>query len=169
MPTMASLVAEHGEAVRRVAYRITMSDGAAQEVAQEVFIRAWSHGGYDGSRGSIDRWLRMMTQYAAIDWIRREVAHRRRLERVGAVHGGATPTLVEESAVETSQAAEVRAAVAQLPIGERDAISLAYFGGLSYREVAERLGLAEGTVKSQIRRGLARLAVVLGPLGAATT
>jgi RNA polymerase sigma-70 factor (ECF subfamily) len=159
---ISELVTEYGAAVRRTAFGVTRSDVAAQDVAQEVFLRAWNRGGFDPARGSMHGWLQVMTRNAAIDWVRSEQAHRRRTEEVGVLHTTASPSLEDEVA-DAGRAAEVRAAVAALPTEERDAVWLAYFGGLSYKQVAERLGLAEGTVKSQIRRALGRLAGVLAP------
>ena len=159
---MHIMISRYGDAVHRTAYRVTGSNGAAQDVAQEVFLRAWSRGGYDPARGSMHGWLQVMTRHTAIDWVRREAAQERRALAVGAVHT-ATASLVEDDVVDGSRAAEVRRAVADLPPAERDAVTLAYFGGLSYREVAERLGVAEGTAKSQIRRALTRLSATLAP------
>ncbi|MGH9181266.1 MAG: sigma-70 family RNA polymerase sigma factor, partial [Acidimicrobiales bacterium] len=68
----------------------------------------------------------------------------------------------EQEACDADQARRVREALAGLPAPERQAIAMAFFGGLSYREVARRLGEPEGTVKSRIRAGLRRLAVSLG-------
>ena len=128
-----------------------------------MFLRAWSRCGYDASRGSLQGWLQMMTKHTAIDWVRRETAHKRRSEHVGATQAVADPP-IEDEIDAVSTAARVRAAVAVLPQAERVAITLAFFGGLSYRQVAERLGVPEGTIKSQIRRGLLRLGSTLRPV-----
>lgn len=151
------LVTTYAPRLLRVARLVTGSDNAAQDVTQEVFLRVWKNGGYDATRGSLDAWLQTMTRNIAIDWLRCESAHRRRLTLVGSIHT-ATAAVVDETVVARSQAACVRAAVARLPAIEREVLSLAYFGGLSYRQVAEQLGLADGTVKSRIRRALTRLA-----------
>jgi len=73
----------------------------------------------------------------------------------------ASAVVVEEAVEARVRAANVRAAVAQLPDCERELVSLAYFDGLTYRQISDRLGLAEGTVKSRIRRALTRLAHVI--------
>jgi RNA polymerase sigma factor (sigma-70 family) len=78
----------------------------------------------------------------------------------GALHS-ATVVVVEEAVTARVQAASVRSAVAKLPARERAVVSLAYFDGLTYRQIADRLGLPEGTVKSRIRRALTRLAYVV--------
>lgn len=157
MCSLAELADRYGDGIRRTALRLTRSQVAAQDITQEVFLRVICNGGFDPRRGSLDRWLQMVTRNTAIDWIRREAAHQQRVTRVGAMHS-ATVVVVEETVTARAQAADIRAAVAQLPSREREAISLAYFDGLTYRQIANRLGLPEGTVKSRIRRALTRLA-----------
>jgi len=162
LPSPAELARRYGQDMYRVALRVTRSDSAAQDVVQEVLLRVMVCGGFDASRGPLHRWLQMLSQSTAIDWIRREAAHKQRVMRVGSIHF-ATPVAVEEAVTARGDAAHVRAAVAQLPECERIAVSLAYFDGLSYRPVAHQLGIAEGTVKSQIRRAITRLSHILGP------
>lgn len=157
MCSLAELAHRYGEEIRRTALRLTRSDVAAQDITQEVFLRVICNGGFDPRRGSLDRWLQMVTRNTAIDWIRREAAHQQRVTRVGAMHSAAV-LVVEDTVTAREQAADVRAAVAQLPPRELEVVSLAYFGGLTYRQIADRLGLPEGTVKSRIRRALTRLA-----------
>jgi RNA polymerase sigma factor (sigma-70 family) len=160
MCSPAELADRYGEGIRRTALRLTRSEIAAEDITQEVFLRVICNGGFDASRGSLDRWLQIVTRNTAIDWIRREAAYQQRVTRVGAMHS-ATVVVVEEVVTARLQAAAVRSAVAQLPVREREVVSLAYFGGLTYRQIADRLGLPEGTVKSRIRRALTRLACVV--------
>lgn len=155
--SIADLADRYGEGIRRTALRLTRSEVAAQDITQEVFLRVICNGGFDPSRGSLDRWLQMLTRNTAIDWIRREAAHQQRVARVGNMHS-ATAAVVEETVTARAQAADIRAAVAQLPTRELEVVSLAYFDGLSYRQIADKLGLPECTVKSRIRRALTRLA-----------
>lgn len=158
LPTLAALIGRHGAAVRQTAYRVTRSDSAAQEITQEVFMKAWTRGGYDPARGPVDGWLRVLSRSMAVEWVRREAAQERRLMRIGPSYAVGHAPLSEDQVADEEQASRVRAAVAQLPTAERQAVSLAYFAGLTYRQVADRLGRPEGTVKSQIRRALTRLA-----------
>jgi RNA polymerase sigma factor (sigma-70 family) len=155
--SLATLADRYGEEIRQTALRLTRSEVAAQDITQEVFLRIARTGGFDPCRGSIDGWLQMVTRNTAIDWIRREAAHQRRVIRVGAMHS-ATVVVVEDTVTARAQAADVRDAVARLPPPELEVISLAYFDGLTYRQIALRLDLPEGTVKSRIRRALTRLA-----------
>lgn len=156
-PNLAEQVYVKVEAIRRIAYRMTRSHGAAQEITQDVLLRVCRRGGFDASRGTLDAWVQIVTQHTAIDWIRSEVAQQRRVAKVGAMHVATIP-LVEDVVTDRSRATNLRAAVARLPDDERIVVSLAYFDELTYRQVAERLGLPEGTVKSRIRRALTRLA-----------
>ncbi len=160
--SLDELIDRYTDKVRRTAWRVTRCDTAAQDVTQEVFLRVWRHGGFTPGRGSLEVWLQMMARHIAIDWIRREARHRRRLVAVEAIRPGPAP-VVEEAVLASVQAVAVRAAVAGLPDDERAVVTLAYFDGLSYRQVAAQLGLPEGTVKSRIRRALTRLAIVVGP------
>ncbi len=107
-------------------------------------------------------WLHTVAHNTAVDWVRRETAHQRRLADSTAIRSASTP-IVEETVTDRMQADQLHAAVSQLPDIERAVVELAYFGGLSYRQVAQRLDLAEGTVKSRIRRALTRLAHIVGP------
>ncbi len=161
-PSATELASVFGEGIRRIAYRVTGSEGAALDVTQEVFVRVLSRPGFDSSRGTFERWLQVVTRSTAIDWVRREAAHQRRVARVGALHSATIP-VVEEAVIARVQADRVRVAVAQLPDDERQVVLLAYYGGLTYRQVADQLGLAEGTVKSRIRRALTRLAHLVAP------
>ena len=91
------------------------------------------------------------------DWLRHQVAVHRR-ELAAAAHDPALQPPLDEQVVIRDQ---VRAALGVLSEAERDPILLAYFGGLTYREVAQKLGIPDGTAKSRIRSGLLRLAVML--------
>jgi RNA polymerase sigma factor (sigma-70 family) len=155
--SLAELANRYGEAIRQTAFRLTRSEVAAQDITQEVFLRVICTGGYDPRRGTVDGWLQVVTRNTAIDWIRREAAHQQRVTRVGSMHS-ASVIVVEDTVTARAQADHIRAAVAQLPPRELEAISLAYFDGLTSRQIADRLGLPESTVKSRIRRALTRLA-----------
>ena len=100
---------------------------------------------------------------APIDLVRREEARRRRTARDAA---GVLPIPdVDELAIAIVTAEHVRAEVEQLPAEQREAIELAYFAGRTYRQVAEELGIPEGTAKSRMRLGLRRIADALAAKG----
>jgi len=147
----------HAAAVAGVARRITGSQARAEEVLQEVFLRLWrAPERYDATRGTLRSFLLIDANARAIEFVRSESARRDREVRDGRRPGAPTPS-VERVVWERSVAGHLADALDALPTGEREAIELAYYGGYTYREVADRLGQPEGTVKSRIRAGLHRL------------
>src|SRR5439155_49629 len=116
-------------------------------------------GAFDPERGSLRTWLGTLAHRRSVDYVRREEARRRRAERE-ASRAVAAPD-VEEMATALLSAERVRAALDLLPDEQRRAIQLAYFGGKTYRQVAETLGIPEGTAKSRLRLGLKRIADAL--------
>jgi RNA polymerase sigma factor (sigma-70 family) len=116
---------------------------------------------FDPERGSLRTWLGTLAHRRAVDYVRREEARRRRSVRDAACR--VTVPDVEELATALVTAERVRAALGVLPPEQREAIELAYFGGRTYREVADELGIPEGTAKSRLRLGLRRVAAVLEP------
>jgi RNA polymerase sigma factor (sigma-70 family) len=147
-----------------LAMRVIGDARAAEDVSQDVFVAFWERpGAFDPDRGSLRTWLGTLTHRRAVDHVRREEARRRRAERE-ASRAVAAPD-VEEIATALLTAERVRAALDLLPQAQRQAIQLAYFGGKTYRQVAEALGIPEGTAKSRLRLGLRHIAEALGPAG----
>ncbi|MGZ4713673.1 MAG: sigma-70 family RNA polymerase sigma factor [Acidimicrobiia bacterium] len=143
-----------------LARRVIGDRRAAEDVTQDVFLHLWERAEtFDPARGGLRTWLGTLAHRRAVDHVRREEARRRRQERVG--HQASVAPDVEEMAVAIVTAERVRAALDTLPAEQRAAINLAYFGGKTYREVAAELGIPEGTAKSRMRLGLARIADVL--------
>jgi RNA polymerase sigma-70 factor (ECF subfamily) len=163
---LAEVYRRHSGAVFALAQRITRNQTLAEEITQEIFVRLWNRWeSYDPDRGSVRSFLLAHTHGRSVDLIRSESSRRMREEReTRQLVAAAGPTL-EEEVVEMQMAEHVRGALASLHEAERSAIELAYFGGHSYREVAEILGEPEGTVKSRIRSGLKRLASSLRDMG----
>ncbi len=162
---LASVIEEFGSLVRNVARRVLRDDAAADDVVQDVFVWLWERPDrFDPDRGSLRSFLAVVARRRAIDWIRRHDADRRRADRV-AQDAPLVNTDLAEDVTARDDAARVRAAVATLPSDQREAITLAFFGGLSYREVAVQLHIPEGTAKSRLRLALAKLSATLGPSG----
>ncbi|MBM3695136.1 MAG: sigma-70 family RNA polymerase sigma factor [Actinobacteria bacterium] len=158
--------AGHGAAVFGFARRILRSAHLAEEVAQEVFVRFWRDPGrYDPQRAPLRAFLLRDAHGRAVDLLRAETARRAREARDQSLASEETPG-PEQEVWQAVRSAKVKAALEGLPAAERDAIVLAYYAGLSYQEVARRLGEPEGTVKSRIRRGLERLRAPLLQEGA---
>jgi RNA polymerase sigma-70 factor (ECF subfamily) len=143
-----------------LAARVTADRRAAEDVTQEVFVRVWERpDAFDPDRGSMRSWLGTLAHRRSVDFVRREEASRRRAQRDAAIV--ATPPDIEEMATSLAVAERVRCAVDALPDDQREAVRLAYFGGKTYRQVAEALGIPEGTAKSRLRIGLQRMASML--------
>ena len=154
---LAEVYRRHASPVLSMALRLTRNHALAEEVVQEVFVRLWQRiDTFDPERGSLRTFLLSHAHGRSVDLIRSEASRRTREDNESRLVAEAGPSL-EEEVVEMRMAEHVRQALAALHPSERRAIELAYFGGHSYREVAELLGEPEGTVKSRIRTGLKRL------------
>lgn len=138
-----------------VATRVTASRALAEEAVQEAFVDVWRHcERYDITRGGLRQWVLGVVHHKAVDAVRRE----RRAADVGPKGPDPLPPPdPEERGWMADRRARVRRAVEQLAPAQREAIMLAYFNGLTYRQVAERLRIPEGTAKSRLRDGLMTL------------
>lgn len=152
-----------GGAVYGVIRRVLRDPSRSEEVAQEVLVEVWRTATrFDPDRGSATTWILTMAHRRAVDRVRSEQASRDREERVARRdHTPAFDAVAE--AVETRfEHQQVRAALEQLTDLQREAVELAYYGGYTYREVAELLDTPLGTVKTRLRDGLIRLRDALG-------
>jgi len=156
---------QYASFVYGLALRVIGDRRAAEDVSQDVFIALWERPAtFDPSRGSLRTWLGTLAHRRSVDYVRREEARRRRAER--AASRADVPPDVEEMATALVTAERVRAALDLLPPDQQRAIQLAYFGGKTYRQVADVLGIPEGTAKSRLRLGLRRIADALEAQGA---
>lgn len=154
---LAEAYRRHAGAVFGLAKRLLNDHARAEEIVQEVFVRLWNEPNrYDPERGTLRSFLLAHTHGRSVDMIRAESSRRNREEKEARQQADAGYDLAHE-VWDMALAGHVREALGALQPGEREAIELAYFGGLTYREAAERLGEPEGTVKSRIRSGLKRL------------
>jgi len=161
---LAELYRRHGGSLFTIALRVLTVRGLAEEVVQDIFTRLWqSPERFEPARGSLRSFLLAQTHSRAVDIVRSETSRRRR-EKSDADAVKAAYVL-ENEAVDSAIGEEIQRAVKALAEPERVAISLAYFGGHSYVDVAALLGVPEGTVKSRIRSGLARLRGVMVEAG----
>jgi RNA polymerase sigma-70 factor, ECF subfamily len=162
---LSDLYDQFGSYVFGLAARVIGDRHAAEDVTQEVFLSIWERPeAFEPSRGRLRTFLGTLAHRRAVDVVRREEARRRRAARDAAT--GVPIPDVGELAMAIVAAEQVRAEVDRLPREQREAIELAYFGGRTYRQVAEELGIPEGTAKSRMRLGLSRIAQALEAQGA---
>ncbi len=147
----------YGALVHGIAVQLLGAD-QANDVTQDVFVHLWDHpDAYDADRGGLRGFLSVVARRRAIDVIRSAQRRRAREER-SVTERPAELRGVEDVALTGVCAERVRVAIETLPAPQRQAIELAYFGGMTFRDVARATGTAEGTAKSRLRLGLARLA-----------
>jgi RNA polymerase sigma-70 factor, ECF subfamily len=154
---LAEAYRRHAGAVFGLSQRLLSDRSRAEEVVQEVFVRLWNDPSrFDPERGSLRSFLLANAHGRSVDLIRADSSRRKREERDAfrTASGGYDVSL---EVWDLALASHVKMAMATLSEDERRAIELAYFGGLTYREVASELDQPEGTVKSRIRTGLKRL------------
>ena len=137
----------------------------AEEAVQDVFVQIWNKAGtFDAALGVPFHWALGITRHRCIDRIR---ARQRRSRLVDDVGEEAQAAVASEattlSGLSVEELGQVRAAVQGLPADQRQAIELAFFGGLTHPEIAEQLREPLGTVKARIRRGMLKLRDTLQP------
>jgi RNA polymerase sigma factor (sigma-70 family) len=161
-----SALAELYDRVGRVAYglafRVLRDERLAEDAVQEAFLALWrTAAAFRAERAKASTWILTLVHRRAVDLVRRE--ERRRVEPIGgevaARAGEAEAT--EEAAWLRFERERVQKALRLLPDVQREAIELAYYGGFSQSELAERLGVPLGTIKSRMFAGLARLRELL--------
>jgi RNA polymerase sigma-70 factor (ECF subfamily) len=158
--TFARVFEQHERSVYAAALRILGNPGQAQDVVQDVFLRVWRRPqAFDAGRGELAAYLRMMARSRALDLWREGQAAGRAADRLQVVVDTAPP--VEDTPTAAAERDDTREVVVDalrsLPAVQREALVLAYWGGLTANEIAERERVPLGTAKSRIRLGLARL------------
>jgi len=157
--TFDALYARHAADLRHTARTVLRDPVLAEDVVQDVFERVLRGSGYDERRGPLGPYLRLLARSRALDLWRRGRAGERMATRLE--HGaGVAPTgpIDPEAAVIGAAERQVaRAAVRRLPEEQRQAVGLAYWGGLSVQQVATAQGIPLGTAKSRVRLGLDKL------------
>jgi RNA polymerase sigma-70 factor (ECF subfamily) len=152
---------EHARGVFGVALRVLGNPTQAQDVAQDVFLGLWRDPGrFDSGRGPIGHYLRMVARSKALDvWREAQVAGRAKARLCGLARADDGP--LEGRPVAAAERhvgmAVVRRELMRLPDAQREAIVLAYWGGMTAEQIAASSGAPLGTVKSRIRLGVIRL------------
>jgi len=175
--TFARAYDDHARSVYAAALRVTRDAALAQDVVQDVFLRLWRKPQrFDAQRGELGSYLRLMARSRALDLRREAQAAGRARDRLTVVEGARLEARAEldptrpAPALERSEGrAAVRVALRELPPAQREALVLAYWGGLTAEEIARRTDAPLGTAKSRLRLGLTKLREVLGSEGEAAT
>ncbi len=158
---LREVMSTYGGLVFGMAKRVVADPTMAEEVAQDAFLALWRRpSSYNSDRGSLQSFLLGVTRNKAIDLVRHEESLKRTKDALitEATSEGESPN---ELAVGMEERDELRAALFSISEVQREAVVLAYFGGRTYREVADELGIPEGTAKTRLRDGLAKLRQVL--------
>jgi RNA polymerase sigma-70 factor (ECF subfamily) len=158
---LAELYDRFGGVAYGVALRVVRDPALAQDAVQDAFLAAWrTAAAFDPARGNASTWLLTLVHRRAVDVVRRE--ERRRAEVLDELAPVASGESVDEAAEVRAERRRVQAALAQLSPDQREALELAYYGGLSQAQLVDRLGIPIGTVKSRMFTALATLRDLLG-------
>lgn len=152
---LACLYDRYAALIYGLVRRIVRDEGQAEDLVQEVFLRVWNRPYvYEPGRGSFRAWLVSVAHHLAVDVIRRRRREASYRERLDPATGAPDPV---EAALNEVEGAKVRSLLGRLPPDQRQVVELAYFEGLTHREIAERLGEPIGTVKTRLRLGIMKL------------
>lgn len=157
---LAELYDRYGRLAYGLAYRVLRDQALAEDAVQDAFLAIWrSADGYRRERAKPSTWILTLVHRRAVDLVRREDL--RRAERLDETPEAAGASVPEEADLREKRTA-VQAALRELPQDQREALELAYYGGFTQSELAARLGVPLGTIKSRMFAGLAKLRDLLG-------
>lgn len=160
---LATLYDRYGRVAYGLAFRVLRDGPLAEDAVQEAFLQVWrSAAQFRPERAKVGTWLLTFVHRRAVDLVRRE--ERRRTEPEDAAPAPVGPGADEDVEVRSKRAI-VQDALRRLPAEQREAIELAYYGGYTQSELAERLGQPLGTIKSRMFSGLTRLRALLAEAG----
>ena len=155
---LGELYDKYGRVAFGMLYRMLPGPEAAEEVAQDAFHAVWRQArSYRSERGSVRTWLLAICRNAALDWRRTRGKRAEREVTIDAAADFLSDAKVDERVVDALRAERVRTAVAELPAEQREVLTLAFWGGYSQTEIAERTKTPLGTVKSRVRLGMTKL------------
>lgn len=146
-----------------IVLRVLRDRGYSEETTQEIYLQVWrSAGGYDPAAGSALAWLLTLAHRRAVDRVRTEQAATQRDSRYGAATVERAADQVSDAVLAGEERRRVQACLAGLTDVQRESLELAYYQGLTYVQVAERLSTNLATIKSRMRDGLRGLRNCLG-------
>lgn len=157
---LAELYDRYGRAAYGLAFRVLRDAALAEDAVQEAFLDVWRQADrFVPERARASAWLFTFVHRRAVDVVRRE--ERRRADPIESAPEPSGDATAEDEAWLRLERERVQGALRQLPDAQREAIELAYYGGFTQSELAERLGEPLGTIKSRMFTGLARLRELL--------
>lgn len=160
-----SLYDRYGRLAYGLAFRILNERGAAEDVVQEAFVSVWRHAtGFDASRGSLRNWLLSIVRNRAIDRLRGSARIRTEIELADEDPRAEVPDAWEAVALHLERK-QIQESFNELPEPQRRTLELAYFGGYTHLEIAGRMQVPLGTVKSRMRIGLEKMRTFLTARG----
>lgn len=168
---LEALYRRYGRPCYGLSRRILIDEQLAQDVVQEVFLTVWRDAGkFDPSRGAFSSWLLSMTHHKAVDAVRREETLRKRRTTEDVLEDALSDApAVDDEVWSLLRRSRVRDALALLPDAQREALTLAYFGGYTQREIAGITSAPLGTVKTRMLAGMRRLRELLDEISDAST
>ena len=165
-PALRRIYAKYRRLVYSLALRILRDEGEAEELVQEVFLHVWQKASlFDPERGAFESWLTTLAHHRAVDVLRtrrfRQRAVETRLDPADLAEIKSESTISDRSglseSIELDERAKVYEAFAEIPPEQKQVLELAYYEGYSQSEIAEKLSLPLGTVKTRMRQGMIRL------------
>jgi RNA polymerase sigma-70 factor, ECF subfamily len=146
-----------------LAARVLRDPGYCEETTQEIYLEVWRTAStYDSAKGSALAWLLTMAHRRAVDRVRAEQAGSQRESRYGAANVDPSSDVVADSVIAGDERRRVAECLGALTDAQRQCIELAYYGGLTYVEVSQRLSANLSTIKSRMRDALRGLRNCLG-------
>jgi RNA polymerase sigma-70 factor, ECF subfamily len=154
---------EHRAAAFAAALHVLRDAAAAEDVVQDAFMQLWNRpGAFDDRRGSLRGYITMLARSRAIDRWRSQGVQESTVERLSTALSAEPAGSAAERAIERDRSARTVSLVDRLPAGQREAVLLAFGGGLTTSEIAAAVGVPLGTAKSRVRLGLAKLRDLAG-------
>jgi RNA polymerase sigma-70 factor (ECF subfamily) len=154
----ATLYDRHIRAAYCLAYRMMGEKQAAEDLAQEAFIKVWRRAGsYRAQKASVRTWILSIVHNRGIDQLRSLASRRRTQEKIEASAASSQPSEAFAQTWRNTQAEQVREALSTLPKEQLKILELAYFSGYTHVQIAELLNVPLGTVKGRMRLGLQKM------------
>ena len=164
LAALEALYDRHHRLVLALAFRVLADRETAEDIVQETFLTAWRQAAvYSQERGRVRGWLLSIARNRAIDRLRR-TRNVRQIDEVSDSLVDQRSANLEEAIDEKARRERLRQALAVLSADQREAVELAYYGGLTHQEISQRTGAPLGTVKGRMRLAMEKLRLALADL-----